>query len=331
LEQYARSQGYGSGNWETRLTNFVFEIVKLHKPLAYILGSQPFHPLSVDLIVKPPILVPRPETEHWVLHLSQTIVSSLDTTTPSDTDSNNKFRILDIGTGSGCIALGLTQSLLNASTTTTKNPSSTSRLNDIETIAIDQSELAVELAKENVQRCQLERFVAVHQLDLFSGSFVEDVQRRLKDDVEVSEGTREGQGFDLIVSNPPYITKREFKELDLSVKNWEDRKALVGEIDDKLVISTTSTSEERGQEVFEVDDGLIFYRRITSILDQLLHRPHREKKTERERMNSIPSVAFEVGKGQAQQVGKMLRTRGYKSEIVSDPWGVERAVFGWRP
>ncbi|GAA5977869.1 hypothetical protein JCM5350_006203 [Sporobolomyces pararoseus] len=287
------------------------QIVKHDKPLAYILGSQPFYPLPVDLLVRPPTLVPRPETEHWVLHLSQTILSS-----PSF-QKEARFRILDIGTGSGCIALGLTQSLLFPDQTLVNSPTkvkverNTTRL--IETVAIDQSNLAVELAIENSRRCQLEERVSVHQLDLFSDLFTEDV-KRLGNEAE-------GEGFDLVVSNPPYITREEFEGLDLSVKNWEDRKALVGE----KPPGVSATGEE--PEGSTTDDGLIFYRRITSILEQLLRRGN-EVGTKEDR---APSVALEVGKGQAQEVGKMLRTRGYKAEIVSDPWGVERAVFGWKP
>lgn len=284
------------------------QIVKHDKPLAYILGSQPFYPLPVDLLVRPPTLVPRPETEHWVLHLSQTILSS-----PSF-QQEAKFRILDIGTGSGCIALGLTQSLLHPDQTLVNSVEverNTTRL--IETVAIDQSNLAVELAIENSRRCQLEERVSVHQLDLFSDSFTEDV-KRLGNEAE-------GEGFDLVVSNPPYITREEFEGLDLSVKNWEDRKALVGE---KPPGVSTRGEEPEGS---TTDDGLIFYRRITSILEHLLRRAN-EVGTKEARP---PSIALEVGKGQAQEVGKMLRTRGYKAEIVSDPWGVERAVFGWKP
>ncbi|GAA5954221.1 hypothetical protein JCM3765_005323 [Sporobolomyces pararoseus] len=297
------------------------QIVQHHKPLAYILGSQPFYPLPVDLLVKPPILVPRPETEHWVLHLSQTILSSPSfrnsTSSPApgqNKDKEAKFRILDIGTGSGCIALGLTQSLLHPDqphVNGTSKPERGSGERTIETVAIDQSNFAVELAKENSQRCQLEERVSVHQLDLFSDSFTGDVKRL--------GNTSEGEGFDLVVSNPPYITREEFEGLDLSVKNWEDRKALVGEVPHDSGV---------GEEAEGVrDDGLIFYKRITSILEQLL-RPGNEVASKQDRP---PNIAFEVGKGQAQEVGKMLRTRGYKAEIVSDPWGVERAVFGWKP
>ena len=208
-----------------------------------------------------------------------------------------KFRILDIGTGSGCIALGLTRSLLNARSGTT-----------VETIGIDQSEEAVELARENTERCSLENEVRIEKMDLFDDEFVDEVMK-YQEEGEEEEG---GKGFDLIVSNPPYITREEFEGLDKSVKNWEDRKALVGES------PLTTTREDKG-----MDDGLIFYRRITSLLPSLL----RDSLTNSE---GGPAVAFEVGKGQAREVGGLLRREGFKSEIVSDPWGVERAVFGWR-
>ncbi|GAA5899969.1 S-adenosylmethionine-dependent methyltransferase [Sporobolomyces salmoneus] len=344
LEQHARSQGYGSGNWQTKLSHLVDSIIKDHKPLAYILGeldnftlrvraetdgekrevgSQPFHPLPVDLLVRPPILVPRPETEHWVLHLSQTILSSVDFTassTSSDSPTTQrKFRILDIGTGSGCIALGLSQSLLPSQET----PTETRTGLRLETIAIDQSPLAVELARENAERCSLGETVSVHQMDLFSEDFVTSV-KRLGGGGGGAEG--EGEAFDLVVSNPPYITKKEYEGLDLSVKNWEDRKALVGE----LPFSSPGGGEAEKGAGEGRDDGLIFYRKITSILDDLLANKD-QKQGRGGGQHRPPNVAFEVGKGQAQEVGKMLRSRGYKAEIVSDPWGVERAVFGWKP
>jgi HemK-like putative methylase len=276
-------------------------MVNEDKPLAYVLGTQPFYPLEVELLCRPPVLVPRSETEHWVLHLSQILKSSPPSPSPSRGGGGGEttlFRILDIGTGSGCIALGLSQSLVST--------------RKVETIAIDQSPLACSLARENVVRCRLESDVSIHQLDVFSNDFVDRVKslRTQHDD--------EGQGFDLVVSNPPYITRKEFQHLDKSVKNWEDRSALVGEL------PLNREGERVEEEEDEDDDGLIFYRRITSILDRLLRVPLREAG------GGGPNVAFEVGKGQARRVGELLRRRGYKSEIVSDPWGVERAVFGWK-
>jgi len=242
-------------------------------------------------------LVPRPETEHWVQHLSQVLLESSSSLSKT-TNSKGKFRILDIGTGSGCIALGLTRSLMNARSGTI-----------VETIGIDQSEEAVELARENTVRCSLENEVRIEKMDLFEEGFGDEVMKYQEEGEE--EG---GKGFDLIVSNPPYITREEFEGLDKSVKNWEDRKALVGES------PLTTTREDKG-----MDDGLIFYRRITSLLPSLLRDSLTNTKG-----GGGPVVAFEVGKGQAREVGGLLRREGFKSEIVSDPWGVERAVFGWR-
>ncbi|GAA5846128.1 hypothetical protein JCM3766R1_005643 [Sporobolomyces carnicolor] len=279
LERHCRGAlGLGSGNWQTQLEQSVRDMVQLDKPLAYVLGTQPFHPLEVDLVVRSPTLVPRPETEHWCLHLSDTILLE-----SQRRRRRGKLRILDIGTGTGCIALGLTKSLSNAF--------------DVETVAIDQSRDAVELARENAERCRLDDRVDVRQLDLFRDDFV---SRALLNDDD------DGARFDLVVSNPPYITRTEFETLDKSVRDWEDRKALVGERD--------------AADSIEPDDGLIFYTRITSILDELVVPGG----------GGTPNVAFEVGKGQARRVEAMLRLRGYDAEVVSDPWGVERAVFGWR-
>lgn len=207
-------------------------------------------------------------------------------------------------------------------------PTTTSTLQEkkIETFGIDQSPNAVELARENATRCELEGTVRINEMDLFDETFVEEV-RRLG---ITEEGEGDGEGYDLVVSNPPYITREEFKGLDPSVKDWEDRKALVGERSNEIKEEEGVKGE--GEEEEGKDDGLIFYRRITSILDSLLSKTSKEGSGEvsRGKGTGPPNVAFEVGMGQAEEVAKMLRIRGYKAEIVSDPWGVERAVFGWK-
>lgn len=111
-----------------------------------------------------------------------------------------------------------------------------------------------------------------------------------------------GGGFDLVVSNPPYITKKDYESLPSSVKDWEDRGALVGE-------------DEGG-----VDDGLVFYERITRIAKELL----------REEGGKGPVLALEVGMGQSERVVQMVERQGMRSEVVNDQWEIERLVLGWR-
>lgn len=143
----------------------------------------------------------------------------------------------------------------------------------------------------------------MREADLFTPSFADALTRET--------GTDVGR-FDLVVSNPPYITKAEYATLDHSVRAWEDHGALVGE-----QVGSASQGDVK-------DDGLVFYRRIASLLAKLLAHDAPGK---------APVVAFEVGQGQARAVERMLRdwrgegTRRLDAEVVKDPWGIERAVF----
>jgi methylase of polypeptide subunit release factors len=159
--------------------------------------------------------------------------------------------------------------------------------------------------------------VSVQQADLFSPSFSSTVLahlQRLHPSGPPSNALKPLK-FDLVVSNPPYIPLHEYATLDRSVREWEDRGALVGETADQTL---TARSKE--------DDGLVFYRRIISLLEELLAEG-----------GEGPVVAFEVGKGQARDVERMLvEWRGAEGEkletdVIEDPWGIERAVFAsWK-
>ena len=78
---------------QAQLDQWLKEIIEQHKPIAYIMGTVPFGPLSI--IVKPPVLIPRPETEEWVLNVIDQIKKS----------KAQNLTILDLCAGSGCIAL----------------------------------------------------------------------------------------------------------------------------------------------------------------------------------------------------------------------------------
>ncbi len=160
---------------QQNLNNYIEQIAVHHKPLAYILGWVPF--LDLTLQVAPPTLIPRPETENWVYELIEMLNQSGAT----------KLNILDIGTGSGCIALSLAQALPTA-----------------HIWAVDIAASAIELAKTNAQLNNISNITFL-QSDLFS-----TLPANLK--------------FDLIVSNPPYIDPAA--QLDASVLDWEDHGAL---------------------------------------------------------------------------------------------------------
>lgn len=147
-----------------------------HKPAQYIIGSSDFH--GLNLKVDERVLIPRPETEELVeLILSENPESSVS--------------VLDIGTGSGAIALALANS----------RP-------DWQITASDLSEDALSLARENAQSCGLNlAFVRSDCFEAISGN------------------------FDIIVSNPPYISEEDKDEVGLNVLTSEPHMALFAEED----------------------------------------------------------------------------------------------------
>src|SRR6478672_5445228 len=111
-------------------------------PAQYITGHQEFW--GMDLIVSPAVLIPRPETEHVV----ETVLGLV----ASDSEANRGIRIVDVGTGSGCIALALAKELPKA-----------------EIHATDISSAALEIARANASRLQLDARVQFHRADLLQG------------------------------------------------------------------------------------------------------------------------------------------------------------------
>lgn len=146
------------------------------EPLQYILGSTEF--CGMKLKVDPRALIPRPETEELVEHIRNRIV-----TAPS--------RILDLGTGSGAIAIAL--ALLYP---------------EAEVWATDQSEDALELAKENAST-----LVSEDRIQFSKGSWWEALP--------------DGLDFDLVVSNPPYLSEAEMQTAEPEVAGNEPESALV--------------------------------------------------------------------------------------------------------
>lgn len=146
------------------------------EPVAHILGEWGFRRLTLNVDAR--ALVPRPETE-VVVERCLTLLRGLDA--PA---------VLDVGTGSGAIALALADEHPGARVT-----------------AIDVSPDALALAGENVERTGLAVSLAAH--DLFDGL--------------------PGGPYDLVVSNPPYVGPAEIEALQPEVRDWEPRGALVGE------------------------------------------------------------------------------------------------------
>jgi release factor glutamine methyltransferase len=150
-----------------------------YRPVQYVLGEAWFY--KMKLLVNEAVLIPRPETEELV----QLIIDAHD-----DIGSNDPLHILDIGTGSGCIAIALKKNLPGALV-----------------YAIDNSASALAVAKNNAteQAAQIE-FVQADFLAIDSWS--------------------ELPVFDIIVSNPPYIPFNEKKGLSRNVKDYEPHASL---------------------------------------------------------------------------------------------------------
>jgi release factor glutamine methyltransferase len=150
-------------------------------PAQYITGHQEFW--GMDLIVSPAVLIPRPETEH--------VVESVLELARGDGGRGQQPHttcIADVGTGSGCIALALAK-----------------ELPDAEIYATDISATALEIARANAARHQLEKRIQFHQTDLLGGL---------------------QSNFDFIVSNPPYVGESEEDQVQLEVRKFEPRVAV---------------------------------------------------------------------------------------------------------
>jgi release factor glutamine methyltransferase len=165
------------------------------EPLQHILGETGF----MNLLFKtgPQALIPRPETEVLVEQAMQSV-------------NGGDVRVLDIGTGTGCIAISLAFEMRNA-----------------KVYAIDISNSALELAKENARLNNAN--VEFSLIDIMEDKFPS------------------AERFDLVVSNPPYISESERDSLQTEVREFDPSEALFG-----------------GR------DGLSFYRRFSEILPELL-------------------------------------------------------------
>ncbi|HYQ57601.1 MAG TPA: peptide chain release factor N(5)-glutamine methyltransferase [Draconibacterium sp.] len=165
----------------------IVERLKKHEPVQYILGTTEFY--GLELKVKPGVLIPRPETEELVDWINNIKIPKL-------------AKILDIGTGSGCIALAI------------KN-----QFPAVEVKAVDVSEDALKLASENARINGLN--VEFEHLDILKWQ-------------EVS-----WPNFDVIVSNPPYVMENEKKQMEANVLEHEPELALFVSDTDPLIFYRT--------------------------------------------------------------------------------------------
>jgi release factor glutamine methyltransferase len=171
---FRQKQDSGLSESELLAFNFMVKRLQKHEPIQYIIGETEFYGLSFQ--VNSSVLIPRPETEELV----ELIINDF---------KGKSIRILDIGTGSGCIAIALKRHLPQATVD-----------------AIDVSSKAIETAQKNALKNGVE--VEFINIDVFS----DDILNL--------------QGFDVIVSNPPYISEGEKNLMRSNVLDHEPHVAL---------------------------------------------------------------------------------------------------------
>lgn len=164
--------------------NEIVTEIHTHQPIQYILGYTYFCGLKIGVNEK--VLIPRPETEEMVYKIIEQL-------------HHSPGRILDLGTGSGCIALALK-----------------SQFQDTEVHGLDSSTGALEVASENARNNGL-------------------VVNWMKGDILKGVSGSQENGFDLIVSNPPYVLEGERSMMDTNVLEFEPGKALYVDDNNPLV------------------------------------------------------------------------------------------------
>ena len=210
-----------------------------NKPLQYITGKTEFYGHQIS--VSPDVLIPRPETERLVDIAIDTIKNL------------SKPKILEVGTGSGCISIALG-----------------SAKKDANILSLDVSDSALEIAKINTKKNNISN-IKFLKLD-----FLESIPK--------------GQ-YDLIISNPPYISKNEMKEIMLDVKEFEPKIALT-----------------------DNNDGLEFYRRFCNKAKKMI--------------NEKGALILEVGIGSHSiRVREIFHSSGFnKIDLFSDYNGDPRVI-----
>jgi len=230
---------------------WLHKLVDKHIPIQYLIGTIPFN--GIEILLEPPILIPRPETEEWVVKLIKQLKSLAD----------QKLSILDIGTGTGCIALALAHELPQATV-----------------YATDISEKAIKLGHIN----------AIHN-GITNAHFIKS---------NVFNGIPHVLRFDVIVSNPPYISQEEWTTLNKSVTEWEDKAALV--------------APDKGLSIIEtiINQACCFIK----LNDELIKK-------------EIPNVIIEIGYNQANDVSNLMKNADFSMiTIEKDLEGKDRVALG---
>lgn len=200
--------------------NSILEQLKKEIPIQYLLGKTSFYGLEFEVNVN--VLIPRPETEELVDWIIQS--QKLEVKSGKWEDGSRKINILDIGTGSGCIAISLAKNIPNA-----------------QVFAIDISDKALATAQKNAEINEV-------NVVFISKNILET------NDLE--------QQFDIIVSNPPYVRELEKQEIKKNVLDNEPHLALFVEDNDALIFYgkiaelAQKSLSPNGQLFFEINQYL---------------------------------------------------------------------------
>jgi release factor glutamine methyltransferase len=212
------------------------------EPLQYIIGNVEFY--GIDFKVNPSVLIPRQETEILIENIIKQFAHY------------HALKILDIGTGSGNIAISLAKNLDSSLIT-----------------AIDISEDALKTANENAGLNSVDDRIEFIKLDI------------LKEELNRND-------FDIVVSNPPYVSIEEFKTLRPELKEFEPKVALT-----------------------DYNSGFSFYETISAKSNFLLKSGGR--------------LFFEIGKGQLSNVLEIMKNNNLKNiSVQKDYLNIERVISG---
>ncbi len=214
-----------------------------HEPVQYITGIVEFY--GLEFHVDKSVLIPRPETEILV----ETIIKN--------TNPDEKINILDIGTGSGNIAVTLAKHLPNSKVT-----------------AIDKSKDALKIAIKNSELNNVNEQIDFIEYDILNN------QKFFAND------------FNLIVSNPPYVSEEEYNNLEPELNEYEPSIALT-----------------------DFSDGFIFYKSISKQAENLL--------------TANGKLYFELGTGQSKNVKEIMEQNNFSNiQIIKDYQNHDRVIWG---
>ncbi len=205
-------------------------------PVAYLVGHKEFY--SMDFRVNPDCLIPRPETEHLVVAAIDAAKALSKVPAFASDPKPRTLAVADICTGSGCVAVAIAKHIPNALV-----------------FASDLSEPALAVATHNASQHSLS-----DRIQFFSGDLLDSIPA----DKSVAK-------FDIIVSNPPYISQSEYEQLSKSVREFEPKSALLSgvtglEISERLIAQANERIAAGGFMIIETSPMLA--KQLAEVFDQ---------------------------------------------------------------